>query len=262
MSSAVAIGEIDGRACSESSELFLDNKYGQEFPGQSASTAGLRRSFARSVTHPAQALPVGRDFVYPVVKRGLDIVISLVALVVLSPLFLVVALAVKLHDRGPVFFSQSRVGGRGRTFKCWKFRSMVADAEALRQELAAKSDHDDPRTFKMANDPRITPVGRMLRRFSIDEFPQIFNVLIGDMSIVGPRPPLPDEVALYTDTDYQRLAVKPGLTCIWQVSGRSRLPFPEQVRMDVDYIRRKGILLDLTIILRTVPAVISGDGAK
>lgn len=198
---------------------------------------------------------------YPIVKRAFDISVSLLALVVLSPLILAAALAVKLYDGGPVLFSQQRVGKGGRLFRCFKFRSMVVNAEALQRKLAAESVHADPRTFKMARDPRVTPVGRFLRRFSIDELPQVWNVLTGEMSIVGPRPPLPSEVALYSEQDFQRLGVKPGLTCIWQVSGRSRLPFPEQVRMDVEYIRRQSLLLDAAIIVRTIPAVLGGDGA-
>ena len=199
--------------------------------------------------------------VYCLCKRTMDIVISLAALVSLFPVFLMAVVMIKWHDGGPVFFSQERVGKGGRTFRCFKFRSMMMDAQTMQEKLREKSQHSDPRTFKMSDDPRITPPGRIMRRFSIDELPQIMNVLAGDMSIVGPRPPLPSEVALYSDSDFRRLAVKPGLTCIWQVSGRSRLPFPEQVKLDVDYIQRRSLALDLTIILRTVPAVLSGDGA-
>ncbi len=138
---------------------------------------------------------------------------------------------------------------------------MVRNAEQLKKDLAEQNDHNDPRTFKMKGDPRITPPGRFIRRFSIDELPQIYNVLIGDMSIVGPRPSLPAEVDLYSDEDMKRLAVKPGLTCIWQVSGRSNLPFPEQVKLDVQYIEQQSLLLDLKLIAKTLPAVVSGDGA-
>lgn len=198
---------------------------------------------------------------YLLMKRLMDLSIAMLAIVLLSPLMLVVAAAIKLTDFGPVFFKQVRVGQDGREFLCWKFRSMVMNAEALMQELAEKNQHSDPRTFKMANDPRITAIGRILRRFSIDELPQIFNVLMGDMSIVGPRPPLPREVELYSAEDWRRLEVKPGLTCLWQISGRSRLPFPEQVRLDVQYIERRSLLLDCLIIARTVPAVLGGDGA-
>lgn len=199
---------------------------------------------------------------YAVAKRAIDVVLSLTALILLSPVFLVAAIAIKWHDGGTVFFSQQRVGRDQRHFSCFKFRSMVVNAQSLQQQLLDQSEHDDPRTFKMANDPRITPAGRVLRRFSIDELPQILNVLLGQMSIVGPRPPLPSEVALYNESDLQRLIVKPGLTCIWQVSGRSRLPFPEQVRMDLQYIRTRSVAGDLKLILQTIPAVIGGDGAS
>ncbi len=202
-----------------------------------------------------------RTATYLSCKRFIDVFISLTALVLLSPVFFVAAVWVKLHDRGPVFYSQDRVGKDGRIFRCFKFRSMMMNAESLQKGLMDKSQHADPRTFKIADDPRITRPGKFLRRFSIDELPQVFDVLMGHMSIVGPRPPLPHEVQLYTDSDFQRLAVKPGLTCLWQVSGRSRLPFPEQVKLDVSYIQRRSLLLDLAIIVRTVPAVLSGDGA-
>lgn len=204
---------------------------------------------------------VVRTVVYLSCKRIIDVLLSLVAIVLLSPVILVAAVLIKLYDRGPVFFSQERVGKGGRTFRCFKFRSMIRNAQSLQHSLTAESQHADPRTFKIANDPRITPPGRILRRFSIDELPQILNVFLGQMSIVGPRPPLPHEVALYSDSDFQRLAVKPGLTCTWQVSGRSRLPFPEQVKLDLDYIQRRTLFLDLALIVRTIPAVLSGDGA-
>jgi len=200
--------------------------------------------------------------VYLVAKRAVDLLFCLFALVLLSPLFLAVAVAIKLYDGGPVFFSQYRVGQGGRTFRFFKFRSMVVNAQALQSKLADESDHEDPRTFKMRNDPRVTPIGRFLRRFSIDELPQLYNVLAGDMSLVGPRPPLPTEVALYSKSDFRRLAVRPGLTCLWQVSGRSRLPFHEQVELDVEYIGRQSLALDFVILARTIPAVVSGDGAS
>ncbi len=203
-----------------------------------------------------------RTFVYLSCKRIIDVLLSLGAIVVLSPAFFVAAVMIKLYDRGPVFFTQDRVGKGGRTFRCFKFRSMIRNAQSLQRNLTAENQHTDPRTFKIVNDPRITPPGRILRRFSIDELPQILNVLLGQMSIVGPRPPLPPEVALYSKSDFLRLAVKPGLTCTWQVSGRSRLPFPEQVKLDLDYIQRRSLLLDLVLIARTVPAVLSGDGAE
>lgn len=204
----------------------------------------------------------GDGVAYAAIKRLLDVFVAAFLLITFSPLILLVCVAIKLTDGGAVLFSQTRVGRNGRLFRCFKFRSMVVNAEELKSQLAALNDHDDPRTFKMANDPRITRVGVLLRRFSIDEFPQVVNVLMGDMSLVGPRPPLPDEVAMYDRHDRRRLEVKPGLTCIWQVSGRSRISFPEQVNMDIDYIRRRSLLFDLKLIAKTVPVVISGDGAS
>ena len=216
----------------------------------------------RSAALHADERAADPDGTYAVCKRVSDVVISLAAIVFLSPLILVSAIIIKLHDGGPLFFSQIRVGKGGQTFRCLKFRSMILNAESLQGSLLEQSEHSDPRTFKISDDPRITLPGRILRRFSIDELPQVINVLLGEMSIVGPRPPLPSEVALYSRSDRQRLSVKPGLTCIWQVSGRSRLPFPEQLKLDLEYIRTRSLKTDAAIILRTIPAVLSGDGAS
>ncbi len=194
-------------------------------------------------------------------KRAFDVAVSGFALVLTSPIFLLTALAIRLEDGGPVFFSQTRVGKWGREFPCWKFRSMVKDAEALKAKLMAQNESTDGVLFKMTQDPRITRVGRFIRRYSIDEFPQFYNVFRGDMSIVGPRPPVPKEVALYTLGDRRRLDVKPGITCIWQVSGRSQIPFKQQVRLDVQYIESQSIAADLKILFRTIPAVLLGKGA-
>jgi exopolysaccharide biosynthesis polyprenyl glycosylphosphotransferase len=196
-----------------------------------------------------------------VTKRLLDIIGSFCALLALSPIFLVVALLIKLEDRGPVFFRQIRVGRHGREFGMFKFRSMRVDAEARLKELLAKNEHTNGITFKIKNDPRITRIGRFIRKYSIDELPQFYNVLNGDMSLVGPRPPVPREVALYSLADRRRLAVKPGITCIWQVSGRAAIDFPGQVRLDVRYIESRSLREDIKILLKTVPAVLSGDGA-
>jgi exopolysaccharide biosynthesis polyprenyl glycosylphosphotransferase len=193
-------------------------------------------------------------------KRAVDVAGSLAALLVLSPLLLAVALLVRL-DRGPVFFAQKRIGRFGREFRMYKFRSMRPDAEQRLAELLAANQHQTGVTFKIKNDPRITPIGRWLRRFSLDELPQFFNVLIGDMSLVGPRPPVPREVALYALADRRRLVVKPGITCIWQVSGRSEIDFPGQVRLDVSYIENQSLFQDLRILLRTPRAVIFGSGS-
>lgn len=195
------------------------------------------------------------------VKRVLDFVAALVGLVVLSPVFAAIALAVKLTSRGPVFFAQTRVGRNGRHFRFYKFRSMYADAEARKAALLAQNESADGVVFKMKDDPRVTPVGRFLRRTSLDELPQLLNVLLGDMSLVGPRPPVPSEVRQYTLEDRKRLNAIPGITCLWQVSGRSDVPFRQQVRLDKDYIRSHSVLRDLSILLRTVPAILTGKGA-
>jgi len=196
-----------------------------------------------------------------VLKRSVDIGVSALALLCLSPLLLAVALAIKLTDRGPVFFVQTRVGRYGREFPFPKFRSMVVNAEALKDEILAQSDHGDSITFKMKKDPRVTWIGRIIRKLSIDELPQLWCVLKGEMSLVGPRPPVPREVDEYTLKDRRRLDVTPGLTCIWQVSGRGDIPFHEQVKLDVEYIESQSIWMDLKLLLQTVPAVLLGKGA-
>ena len=194
-------------------------------------------------------------------KRFADLVISELALIALSPLFLLLAIVIKLTSRGPVFFVQVRVGRYGRHFRFYKFRSMYVDAEERKKALLAQNQSADGVIFKMKNDPRITRCGRFIRKYSIDEAPQFFNVLLGDMSLVGPRPPVPSEVQQYTLDDRKRLEVKPGLTCLWQVSGRSDIPFKQQVRLDQEYIRAMGIKNDLVILLRTIPAILTGRGA-
>jgi exopolysaccharide biosynthesis polyprenyl glycosylphosphotransferase len=194
-------------------------------------------------------------------KRGMDIFLSSLALVALSPLFLIVAIAIKLTAPGPVFFWQDRVGLRGRTFSFPKFRSMVVNAEALKQDLLTHNQHGESVTFKIKDDPRITRVGRFIRRFSIDELPQFWCVLKGDMSLVGPRPAVASEVARYSDADRVRLEVKPGITCTWQVCGRSDIPFEQQVKLDAEYIRQQSLWLDLRLLFQTVPAVLTGKGA-
>lgn len=194
-------------------------------------------------------------------KRTTDIVGALVLLAMLSPLFLFVALSIHFTDRGPVLFWQDRVGRYGKLFRFPKFRSMVMDAEALKEKLLALNQHGDGVTFKMKRDPRITWIGRFIRRGSIDELPQLWCVLKGEMSLVGPRPPVVREVERYTLLDRRRLDVTPGLTCIWQVSGRSEIPFPQQVELDVDYIESNNFLMDIKLLAKTIPAVIGGRGA-
>ena len=195
-------------------------------------------------------------------KRLVDVTVSSVALVVLSPLFLLVAVLIKATDRGPVLFWQTRVGQWGSHFPFPKFRSMVTDAEARKLELAATNQHGaEGVTFKMKRDPRVTWIGRIIRKLSIDELPQFWCVLRGDMTLVGPRPPVPAEVSQYTPADRRRLEVTPGLTCTWQVSGRADIPFPEQVELDVAYIEERSLTGDLALVARTVPAVILARGA-
>ena len=168
---------------------------------------------------------------------------------------------IKFEDGGPIFFIQTRVGQHGRHFKMYKFRSMCMDAEQRLRDLLAKNQHREGVTFKIKDDPRVTRTGRWLRKFSLDELPQFYNVLIGDMSLVGPRPPVPREVEKYTAADRRRLGIKPGITCIWQISGRSEIDFSGQVQLDVSYIETQTFWGDVTILARTVPAVISGKGA-
>ncbi len=193
-------------------------------------------------------------------KRCIDIAASGILLLALAPLLAMVALAVK-STGGPILFWQPRVGLWGREFPFPKFRSMVINAEQLKASLMQQNQHGSGVTFKMKRDPRITWIGRIIRKFSIDELPQLWCVLKGDMSLVGPRPPVPAEVARYSLADRRRLDVKPGLTCIWQVSGRSDIPFDKQVKLDVDYINSHSLALDLALLLRTVPAILTGRGA-
>lgn len=216
-----------------------------------------------SATMPPEAIVASpqRTLGYAQCKRTFDVLAATVGLVLASPVFLLAAIFIKLNSRGPVFFVQTRVGRGGRHFRCFKFRSMIAGAESLQKQLAEQNQHQDSRTFKMRRDPRITRVGEFLRKTSIDELPQLLNVLKGDMSIVGPRPPLPQEVARYSLHDLRRLEVVPGLTCIWQVHGRGDVPFPEQVKMDISYVEQQSFLLDVKLILLTIPAVILGKGA-
>jgi lipopolysaccharide/colanic/teichoic acid biosynthesis glycosyltransferase len=196
------------------------------------------------------------------IKRAIDIVCSLIALIALLPLLAVVALMIWFEDRGPILFWQRRVGLDGREFAFPKFRSMVVNAESLLTTVAHLNQHGGQGvTFKSRQDLRITRIGRLIRRTSVDELPQLWCVLNGDMTLVGPRPALPREVARYSVIERQRLTVTPGLTCIWQVSGRAEVPFPGQVAMDLAYIRDRSLSLDLRILCKTVPAVIRGWGA-
>jgi exopolysaccharide biosynthesis polyprenyl glycosylphosphotransferase len=194
------------------------------------------------------------------VKEVFDRIGALALLMIFGPLLLGLALCVRCTSRGPVLFRQVRVGRDGRLFRIFKFRSMYVDAEARLAELRHLNEHDGV-LFKMRDDPRVTRVGRYLRRFSLDELPQLLNVALGQMSLVGPRPPLPSEVAAYADDVRRRLAVKPGMTGLWQVSGRSDLPWEEAVRLDLRYVENWTLSLDLVILLRTMTAVVRSSGA-
>jgi exopolysaccharide biosynthesis polyprenyl glycosylphosphotransferase len=194
------------------------------------------------------------------VKRAIDIILALLGTPFAGLIMVLVALAIRLDTPGPIFFSQDRVGLNGKTFKVYKFRSMIQNADALKADLIRQMG-EDPRHPKVINDPRITRVGRVIRRFSIDELPQIWNILRGEMSWVGPRPALPDEVELYESWHRQRLRVLPGLTGLWQVSGRNQIPFEEMCLMDIYYIENWSLGLDLQLILRTVPHVLLAHGA-
>jgi exopolysaccharide biosynthesis polyprenyl glycosylphosphotransferase len=195
------------------------------------------------------------------VMKGLfDRCVAGAALVMLSPLMFTLAIAIRLTDSGPAFFTQTRVGKDGRPFKIYKFRTMVVDAERLRSELMASNDHDGV-LFKLRRDPRVTAIGARLRRWSIDELPQLVNVFRGDMSLVGPRPALPDEAARYADHVRRRLVVRPGLTGLWQVSGRSDLSWEESVRLDLRYVENWSFALDLQILWKTISVIFRGSGA-
>jgi lipopolysaccharide/colanic/teichoic acid biosynthesis glycosyltransferase len=226
---------------------------------------GYRHTFDIAPTDWLDApvlIPVVRDpWTYRVSKRALDLGLATAGLVILSPVLLITALLILANSPGgPILFRQTRVGRGGTTFTCLKFRSMTPDAEDRKAELLDLNGCIGP-VFKIHNDPRVTPLGRWLRSTSIDELPQLLNVLRGQMSLVGPRPPLPSEVAHYTAYQLGRLAVKPGLTCIWQVSGRSLIQFEQWVELDLAYIRNRSFATDGRLILQTIPAVLRRRGA-
>ena len=196
-----------------------------------------------------------------IIKRLIDVVVSLSLLILFLPLFVIVSGFIKAISKGPVFFKQQRVGYNGRKFNCLKFRTMMDNAEELKKDLMALNEMDGP-VFKIRNDPRTTKFGRFLRKTSIDEFPQLINVLKGDMSLVGPRPPLPDEVNQYVLRNRRRLSMRPGITCLWQVSGRNTIKFEEWMELDRQYIDQWSLWLDLKILLKTVPAVFLQEGSS
>lgn len=195
-------------------------------------------------------------------KRVLDIIGSIVLIILLSPLLIIIALLVKFTSPGPMIYQQQRVGRKGRQFPFYKFRSMYRDADNRLNELLDKGQNEKQGPiFKMKNDPRISPIGRFLRKYSLDEFPQLFNVLKGEMSLVGPRPPIPREVEQYDETAFFRLSVTPGITCLWQICGRSDTTFEEWMALDSLYVEQMSFWLDLKILLKTPTAVLRGDGA-
>lgn len=197
---------------------------------------------------------------YEISKRVSDLLGAMAGLVLAVPVMFLVAIAIKLNSPGPVFFRHTRLGKDAQPFGMIKFRSMYQDAAVLQSTLVPDNDIPGP-VFKIRSDPRVTPVGKFIRKYSLDELPQLWHVLRGDMSLVGPRPAVPDEVVRYEPWQRERLAARPGLTCTWQVSGRSDIPFEEWVRMDIEYVRARNIWRDLKLLLQTIPAVISGRGA-
>ena len=224
--------------------------------------AGVRRTGGEFFGRPGVRLEVAPRAGGAIAIKGLfDRLAAATALVVLLPVFAAAALAIKLTSPGPVFYRQTRVGRNGRPFTLWKFRTMVADADRHKRGLAALNEMSGP-VFKITNDPRVTKMGRFLRRTSIDELPQLFNVVKGDMWLVGPRPPLPDEVVRYDGWERRRLSVKPGLTCLWQINGRNRIDFDEWMKLDLEYIDNWSLQKDAEILVKTIPAVLRGTGAR
>ena len=214
-----------------------------------------------SLDTPSIPVPVIRDRLgYKITKRVIDFVLAVILLIMLSPIFLIISLLIKLTSKGPIIFKQTRIGLGGKPFTFYKFRSMCVDAEKVREKLINLNEANGP-IFKIKNDPRVTPVGRFLRRYSLDELPQFLNVIKGDMSFVGPRPPLPCEVKQYEDWHLKRLSVIPGITCLWQISGRSNLSFDEWVKLDLHYIETRSLWRDFVILIKTIPAVLLGKGA-
>ena len=232
---------------------FLTDLFGDELPPPREGRFGSLGTLSYA--------PVHHDEVQLGIKRALDIVGGLAGAAISAPILLLAAIAIKLDDGGPVFFRQWRCGLNGRRFQMLKLRTMVPDAEARKADLLELNEMDGP-VFKISNDPRTTGVGRVLRKWSIDELPQFWNVLMGQMSLVGPRPPTPDEVEEYRGSDRRRLSMRPGLTCLWQISGRNEIDFEEWMRLDREYIDSWSPFGDLNIMLRTLPQVLLRRGAS
>ncbi len=243
---------------SQSSRAKLVDELYRRYVTDAQGTASVRRKLRYWRKHYMWQLFVRGT---RLLKRAIDIFGSLTILTLGLPFFIVLAFLIKLTDGGPILFWQTRVGFRGREFPFPKFRSMCVNAEELKARLMEDNDHADSITFKMKRDPRITWIGRFIRKASIDELPQLWCVLKGEMSLVGPRPPVPIEVEQYTLADRRRLEAIPGLTCIWQVKGRGDIPFDEQVELDVQYIESQSFWLDLKLLFMTIPAVLFGKGA-
>ena len=199
-------------------------------------------------------------FIYHGIKRIFDIVAAACGIIILSPLMIIIAVLIKAEDHGPIFYKQVRVGKNGKTFKMYKFRSMFVNADQMLAELKEQNDVEGP-MFKMKDDPRITRIGHFIRKHSLDELPQFFNVIKGEMSLVGPRPPLPAEVAEYSDYDKQRLYVMPGCTGLWQATERNEVGFNEMVQLDIQYIQRASFMFDLWIIWKTIEIIIKPNGS-
>ena len=208
-----------------------------------------------------QLINIANQNRYEKIKRFFDICLSTAALVVLSPLLLVIAILIYLEDKGPVIYSQTRIGKDGRAFKLYKFRSMCVDADEKLKDLQKLNERDGP-VFKIRDDPRVTKIGKFIRKTCIEELPQLVNIIKGDMSIVGPRPPLPNEVEQYNSYQKQRLLVVPGLTCYWQIQKGEETTFDEWVELDLKYIKERSILLDFRLILLTFKVILSGKGAE
>ncbi|MGL4109667.1 sugar transferase [Clostridium sp. LP20] len=201
------------------------------------------------------------SFGYYFIKRIIDIVCSFFGLIILSPILLIVAIAIRVESKGSVIFSQERIGYKGKSFKMYKFRSMVVNAEELKARLAQHNEMDGP-MFKMKNDPRVTKVGKFIRKTSIDELPQLINILRGEMSLVGPRPSLPKEVKEFEPWMMERLNAKPGLTCYWQISGRNDIEFEDWMKLDIKYVRERSTLIDINLIFKTFSVLFGDEHAR
>jgi exopolysaccharide biosynthesis polyprenyl glycosylphosphotransferase len=214
-----------------------------------------------NIIEESLSIATEKDLIYTLVKRIIDFFGALFGVVLFSPIMIIIAVAIKIDSEGPIIFSQERVGQNGKIFKMYKFRSMVANAESLLDKLKDKNEMSGP-MFKIKDDPRITKVGKFIRKTSIDELPQFFNVLFGNMSLVGPRPNLPKEVEKFTAYQKQKLYIKPGLTCYWQVMGRNNIDFEDWIKLDIKYMRERNVWIDLKLIYKTIFLLFGDDNAR